>query len=654
MCQEPAGGKMPTLYIVGDSTVKNGTKGQMGWGDPLIGLFDKARIKVENHAIGGRSSRTFQTEGRWDKILASARAGDFVLVQMGHNDGGPLDDAKRARGTLPGIGEETREIDNLITKKKEVVHTYGWYLRKYVTDARAKGMTPILCSPIPHCPAKPVEAGAVEKSRYVEWSAEVARQEKAHFIDLNRIILSKYVGVAPADLKAKYFTPADSTHTSPAGAELNAVCVAEGLRGLKDCPLSGYLLPAPPQKDQGGDAGNGWGLSLLEESLVSLAQDKGKEPKLPSVTTRLGVIELKDINEAIEYMEHELQWKRLVACASLARAELYPPRQAEVAKVLEKLLNAKDRLTAGKAADALTVWATRDQVPSLVAALEDMNPFLRDAMYEALGKLQDPRAVAPVAKALAKFSDRKKASRALIRMGPIVEEEVRKYLKDLDTAVREEAAHVLAKIGKTGFDDQYNAMFAGLTKGDVFAKGKALKWFTTADLSDEQTSEVARAVAPLLKSGNLNEQRTAAEVLEKMGTRVQVPAMLEALKDDRSKILTSKPLIRALARLKDDRAIPLLVDFLGANPLYRDDAATALIAMGPLAEPDVLPVLDHNDVQVRVAAAKVLREIGTAKSLKPLEEAIERASNKDKFKGGAMELVSTAKAAIKSIQARAK
>src|SRR5256885_1958149 len=103
---EPAP-QRPTLFIVGDSTVKNGTKGQQGWGDPIAAHFDKAKIKVENRAIGGRSSRTFQTEGRWDKILAAAHEGDFVLIQMGHNDAGPLDDASRARGTLRGTGDET-------------------------------------------------------------------------------------------------------------------------------------------------------------------------------------------------------------------------------------------------------------------------------------------------------------------------------------------------------------------------------------------------------------------------------------------------------------------------------------------------------------------------------------------------------------------
>jgi rhamnogalacturonan acetylesterase len=235
--------RLPTLFLVGDSTVKNNTRGQQGWGDLLIGLFDRTKIKVENHAIGGRSSRTFQTEGRWDRILAAARPGDFVLVQMGHNDSGPLDDPSRARGTLRGTGDETREIDNPITRQKEVVHTYGWYLRKYVTDARAKGMTPVLVAPIPHCPRQPVEKGAVEKNDHVAWAEEVARAEKVPFVNLNRIVLAHYAGMTPEDIKATYFTPADNTHTSPAGAELNAACVAEGLRALPDCPLKDYLLP---------------------------------------------------------------------------------------------------------------------------------------------------------------------------------------------------------------------------------------------------------------------------------------------------------------------------------------------------------------------------------------------------------------------------
>src|SRR5437762_5434843 len=89
----------PVLFIVGDSTVNSGTKGPaVGWGDPIARFFDTTKIDVRNKAASGRSSRTFQTEGLWDKVLGAAKAGDFVLIQIGHNDGGPLDDTQRARG----------------------------------------------------------------------------------------------------------------------------------------------------------------------------------------------------------------------------------------------------------------------------------------------------------------------------------------------------------------------------------------------------------------------------------------------------------------------------------------------------------------------------------------------------------------------------
>ena len=79
---------LPTLYIIGDSTVKNHTTGLEGWGDPIARYFDPAIIRVENDALGGRSSRTYLTEGVWQKVLDKIKAGDFVLMQFGHNDGG--------------------------------------------------------------------------------------------------------------------------------------------------------------------------------------------------------------------------------------------------------------------------------------------------------------------------------------------------------------------------------------------------------------------------------------------------------------------------------------------------------------------------------------------------------------------------------------
>ena len=112
----------PVLYIIGDSTVRNGDgtgkNGQWGWGNFIADYFETTKISVQNLAIGGRSSRTFITEGRWDKILAVLKKGDYVLIQFGHNDSGPLDDTARARGTINGIGNESRETYNPISKKQ--------------------------------------------------------------------------------------------------------------------------------------------------------------------------------------------------------------------------------------------------------------------------------------------------------------------------------------------------------------------------------------------------------------------------------------------------------------------------------------------------------------------------------------------------------
>jgi hypothetical protein len=81
----------------------------------------------------------------------------------------------------------------------------------------------------------------------VRFAGQVATNENALFINLNRITISHYDGLTPAEIKAKYFTTADNTHSSPAGAELNAESVISGLRTL-DCPLKDYLLPETAEK----------------------------------------------------------------------------------------------------------------------------------------------------------------------------------------------------------------------------------------------------------------------------------------------------------------------------------------------------------------------------------------------------------------------
>ncbi|TKC10466.1 rhamnogalacturonan acetylesterase [Pedobacter polaris] len=233
----------PTLFLIGDSTVKNGKgKGDgslWGWGSFIGEFFNTNTINVENNALGGTSSRTFQTNGLWEPVLAKIKKGDFVMMQFGHNDGSALDDTARARGTIKGIGTESKVIFNPIKKQQEEVYTYGWYLRKFINDVKAKGATPIVCSPIPRNPVKDAKIVLANDS-YAKWAEEVAKAEKVDFIPLNQLIKDNY-GTANADLIKTYFTEKDHTHTNEAGAKLNASLVVEGLKTLKNSKLNKYL-----------------------------------------------------------------------------------------------------------------------------------------------------------------------------------------------------------------------------------------------------------------------------------------------------------------------------------------------------------------------------------------------------------------------------
>lgn len=238
----PANPHLPTLFIVGDSTVRNGhgdgAHGQWGWGEPIVDLFDTSKINVVNRAIGGRSSRTYITEGHWADTLALMKPGDIVLFQFGHNDSGPLDDPARARGTIPGVGDESREIENPILKRHETVHTYGWYMRQYVVDTIAKGAMPIVCSPIPR---KIWKNGRVVRNadNYGGWARQIAAQQHVAFIDLNAIIAGHYDKLGEQNVEQLFADP--HTHTSWAGAVLNAKCVVAGLKALPHDPLAAYF-----------------------------------------------------------------------------------------------------------------------------------------------------------------------------------------------------------------------------------------------------------------------------------------------------------------------------------------------------------------------------------------------------------------------------
>lgn len=117
-----------TVFMIGDSTMANkkldGGNPERGWGMVLPGFFSE-NIRIDNHAANGRSSRSFISEGRWEKVISKVKKGDYVFIQFGHND----EKADPTRHTDPGT-------------------TFDDHLRRYVNETRAKGESPYCSIPL--------------------------------------------------------------------------------------------------------------------------------------------------------------------------------------------------------------------------------------------------------------------------------------------------------------------------------------------------------------------------------------------------------------------------------------------------------------------------------------------------------------------------
>lgn len=241
--QPPTSVQHPALFLVGDSIVRTGTgtgeRGPWGWGAEIIPLFDASKIHVYNLGLGGRSSRGYREEGAWGKVVALFQPGDWVILQFGHNDAANSQNYPD-RTTLKGDGDDTAEIDSPVTKSKETIHAYGWYLRQDVADARAKGANVILLSPPPR--NQWLEGKVVRGlDGYAAWAEDAARLSGARFIDLNTLSANKYDALGQGETAPLFNDP---QHSRKAGAHLNAESVAAGLRDLKDCALAADLIPS--------------------------------------------------------------------------------------------------------------------------------------------------------------------------------------------------------------------------------------------------------------------------------------------------------------------------------------------------------------------------------------------------------------------------
>ncbi len=229
---------LPSLYLVGDSTVRIGSSksNMIGWGERIAPFFDLEKINVVNKAIGGRSTRTYYTEGRWESVENQLKKGDFIIIQFGHNDVGRVGDpSNKHRASADGYGSKT-EQDKHEDGTIEEVHSFGWYMTQFIKGAKKKGAIVIICSPIPH-------KNSWENGRDFEdiarWDKKVARKNGAHFIDLTMIITDAYKEIGKD--KVETFFADRGTHTNEEGATFNAKCVIAGLKSLRFNPFRKYF-----------------------------------------------------------------------------------------------------------------------------------------------------------------------------------------------------------------------------------------------------------------------------------------------------------------------------------------------------------------------------------------------------------------------------
>ena len=211
-----------TVFIAGDSTAapKLETKRpETGWGEHLQKHFDGRKVRVDNHAANGRSTKTFISENRWQAILDKLKPGDYVFIQFGHND-------------------QSKEKGDRYTPPAD----FHANLVRFVKDVRAKKATPVLLTPVMRRRFDKQGAFYDVHGEYPDITRRVASEQKVALIDMHRASEKVLVKYGP-DESRKLFLQLkagenpnypqgveDNTHFSPAGADIMASLAVEGIR----------------------------------------------------------------------------------------------------------------------------------------------------------------------------------------------------------------------------------------------------------------------------------------------------------------------------------------------------------------------------------------------------------------------------------------
>jgi lysophospholipase L1-like esterase len=214
---------VPTVYLLGDSTVcDQPLEPYNSWGQMLTRFF-KPGVAIANHAESGESLRSSLGARRLDKVLSLMRPGDYLFIQYGHND-------EKEKGE--GVGPFT---------------TYKTDLKKFVDGTRARGGIPVLITPVQRRTFDQQSKITNSHGDYPEAVRQVAKEENVPLIDLNMMSKPLYEAWG-AEASKKAFAPNDNTHHNNYGSYELAKCIVEGIRGSK-LEIAKYLVTDVPRFD---------------------------------------------------------------------------------------------------------------------------------------------------------------------------------------------------------------------------------------------------------------------------------------------------------------------------------------------------------------------------------------------------------------------
>lgn len=214
-----------TIFLAGDSTCAAKLpekRPETGWGEMLGQYFKDGKVKIENRAMNGRSTKTFISEGRWQAIVDELKKGDYVFVQFGHND-------------------ESKDKGERYTPPED----YRKNLIRFISDVRAKGANPVLLTPVMRRRFDKAGKFYDTHGEYPDIVRAVAAEQKVPLIDMHRMSETVIVKYGVEDSKKLFLQLKtgenpnypkgieDNTHFSPLGAEEMAKLVVDGMRTSK-------------------------------------------------------------------------------------------------------------------------------------------------------------------------------------------------------------------------------------------------------------------------------------------------------------------------------------------------------------------------------------------------------------------------------------